>query len=143
MARVMVIREDGIGAEVVDAAVRLVGAAGGEVDWEYASAGEEVFRAGVASGVPRDPIESVAGTGVVLRGPLGTPVGFGEGHAAAGVHRGRGRLPPAGGVAHDRGQRRPSAGQGQPEQFEVIVTTNMNGDILSDLTSALVGGLGR
>jgi isocitrate dehydrogenase len=29
-----------------------------------------------------------------------------------------------------------------PEQFEVIVTTNMNGDILSDLTSALVGGLG-
>ncbi|MFM7146237.1 MAG: isocitrate/isopropylmalate family dehydrogenase, partial [Actinomycetales bacterium] len=29
-----------------------------------------------------------------------------------------------------------------PEQFEVIVTTNMNGDILSDLNSALVGGLG-
>lgn len=30
----------------------------------------------------------------------------------------------------------------RPEQFEVIVTTNMNGDILSDLTSGLVGGLG-
>jgi isocitrate dehydrogenase len=30
----------------------------------------------------------------------------------------------------------------KPEQFEVIVTTNMNGDILSDLSSALVGGLG-
>jgi isocitrate dehydrogenase len=30
----------------------------------------------------------------------------------------------------------------KPEQFEVIITTNMNGDILSDLTSALVGGLG-
>ncbi len=30
----------------------------------------------------------------------------------------------------------------KPEQFEVIVTTNMNGDIISDLTSALVGGLG-
>lgn len=29
-----------------------------------------------------------------------------------------------------------------PEQFDVIVTSNMNGDILSDLTSALVGGLG-
>lgn len=29
-----------------------------------------------------------------------------------------------------------------PEQFEVILTTNMNGDILSDLTSGLVGGLG-
>lgn len=30
----------------------------------------------------------------------------------------------------------------KPEQFDVIVTTNMNGDILSDLSSALVGGLG-
>ncbi|MEM8867538.1 MAG: NADP-dependent isocitrate dehydrogenase [Verrucomicrobiota bacterium] len=29
-----------------------------------------------------------------------------------------------------------------PEQFEVIMTTNMNGDIISDLTSGLVGGLG-
>jgi len=30
----------------------------------------------------------------------------------------------------------------RPEQFEVILTTNMNGDIISDLTSGLVGGLG-
>ena len=30
----------------------------------------------------------------------------------------------------------------RPEQYEVIVTTNMNGDILSDLSSALIGGLG-
>lgn len=29
-----------------------------------------------------------------------------------------------------------------PEQFEVLVMTNMNGDIISDLTSGLVGGLG-
>lgn len=30
----------------------------------------------------------------------------------------------------------------KPEQFDVILTTNMNGDIISDLTSGLVGGLG-
>lgn len=30
----------------------------------------------------------------------------------------------------------------KPEQFDVIVSTNMNGDILSDLGSALIGGLG-
>jgi isocitrate dehydrogenase len=30
----------------------------------------------------------------------------------------------------------------RPEAFEVIVTSNMNGDILSDLTSGLIGGLG-
>ena len=30
----------------------------------------------------------------------------------------------------------------KPEQFDVIVTTNMNGDIISDLSSGLIGGLG-
>jgi isocitrate dehydrogenase (NAD+) len=30
----------------------------------------------------------------------------------------------------------------RPEQFDVVVTTNMFGDILSDLTAGLVGGLG-
>jgi len=30
----------------------------------------------------------------------------------------------------------------KPRDFDIIVTTNMNGDILSDLSSALVGGLG-
>jgi isocitrate dehydrogenase (NAD+) len=30
----------------------------------------------------------------------------------------------------------------KPEQFDVVVTTNMFGDILSDLTAGLVGGLG-
>src|SRR4029079_10936630 len=30
----------------------------------------------------------------------------------------------------------------KPEQFDVIVTTNLFGDILSDLISGLVGGLG-
>jgi isocitrate dehydrogenase len=30
----------------------------------------------------------------------------------------------------------------KPEQFDVLVMTNMNGDVLSDLSSALIGGLG-
>lgn len=30
----------------------------------------------------------------------------------------------------------------RPERFDVVVTTNLFGDILSDLTSGLVGGLG-
>ena len=29
-----------------------------------------------------------------------------------------------------------------PAQFDVVVTTNLNGDIVSDLASGLVGGLG-
>ena len=30
----------------------------------------------------------------------------------------------------------------RPEQFDIIVTPNLYGDILSDLTSGLIGGLG-
>src|SRR5450432_3145489 len=30
----------------------------------------------------------------------------------------------------------------QPAQFDIVVTTNLNGDIISDLASGLVGGLG-
>jgi len=35
----------------------------------------------------------------------------------------------------------PPDGQ-EPAQFDVVVTTNLNGDIISDLASGLVGGLG-
>jgi isocitrate dehydrogenase len=42
-------------------------------------------------------------------------------------------------AAHHHRQLRPPAGEG-PEQFDVIVTTNMNGDILSDLTSGWSAG---
>lgn len=42
---------------------------------ELAEVGGAVFERGVASGVPA---ETIASTGVVLKGPLGTPVGFVE-----------------------------------------------------------------
>lgn len=241
---VTVIRGDGIGPEVVGAAVDLVDAAGGRVSWEYADAGAEVFRRGVASGVPQDTIESIMRSRVVLKGPLETPVGFGQKSANVTLRKlfetyanvrpvreligvptpytGRGidlvivrenvedlyagiehmqtpdvaqclkivsrlgctrvsRL--ALELARAEGRRSVVAAtksnimkftEGMlqrefaeaaadypdletshmivdncahqlvkaPEQFDVIVTTNMNGDILSDLTSALVGGLG-
>ena len=41
-------------------------------------AGESVFKQGIASGVPPETIESVRKTRCVLKGPLGTPVGYGE-----------------------------------------------------------------
>ena len=48
------------------------------VDWEEAEAGAEVFRRGDSSGVPRETRDSIERTRVVLKGPLETPVGFGE-----------------------------------------------------------------
>jgi isocitrate dehydrogenase len=235
---------DGIGPEVVGAARRVMDAVGAPIDWEVAEAGAAVFRRGVTSGVPNETLASISRTRLVLKGPLETPVGFGEKSANvtlrklfetyanirpirefAGVptpYSGRGVDLVVvrenvedlyAGIEH---QQTPDVAQclklisrpgcerivrlafelaraegrhsvacatkanimkltegtlkrvfegiapefpdvearhlvvdncahqlvRRPEQFDVIVTTNMNGDILSDLTSGLVGGLG-
>lgn len=241
---ITVIPGDGIGPEVVHAALRVVEAAGVALDIERCEAGAKVFLSGDATGVPRETRDSIARTGVVLKGPLETPIGYGAKSANVtlrklfetfgnirpvrelpGVH-----TPFSGrdldivivrenvedlyaGVEH---MQTPGVAQGlklisrlgcekivrlafefavsagrshvhcatkanilkltegmlqhvfeeiapsypdiearhilvdncahqlamRPEQFDVIVTTNMNGDILSDLTSGLTGGLG-
>ncbi|HEX6251122.1 MAG TPA: NADP-dependent isocitrate dehydrogenase [Gemmatimonadaceae bacterium] len=241
---ITVIPGDGIGPEVVHAALRVVEAAGVPLDIERCEAGAKVFLSGDATGVPRETRDSIARTGVVLKGPLETPIGYGAKSANVtlrklfetfgnirpvrelpGVH-----TPFSGrdldivivrenvedlyaGVEH---MQTPGVAQGlklisrlgcekivrlafefavsagrshvhcatkanilkltegmlqhvfeeiaptypdieakhilvdncahqlamRPEQFDVIVTTNMNGDILSDLTSGLTGGLG-
>ena len=76
--RITVIPGDGVGPEVVRSAVRIIEAAGVRVDWEWAEAGAEVFKSGDTSGVPRETRDSIERTRVVLKGPLETPVGFGE-----------------------------------------------------------------
>src|SRR3712207_877855 len=75
---VTLIPGDGIGPECVDSARRIVEAAGASVEWEEREAGAEVFKQGLPSGVPPETIESIDRTRVVLKGPLETPVGFGE-----------------------------------------------------------------
>jgi isocitrate dehydrogenase len=76
--RVTVIPGDGVGPEVVRSAVRIIDATGVPIDWEWAEAGAEVFKRGDSSGVPRETRESIERTRVALKGPLETPVGFGE-----------------------------------------------------------------
>ena len=241
---ITVIRGDGIGPEVVDATLRLMREAGARLDVEECLAGAEVFRSGDATGVPDATVASIQRTGVALKGPLETPIGFGEKSANvtirkmfetyANVRPARelpGVVTPFSGRGIDlvvvrenvedlyagiehmqtptyaqslkvitragsekiarlafefaRAEGRTSVtcatkanimklSEGlfkqafedvateypeiearqilidnaahqlviRPEQFDVIVTTNMNGDILSDLTSGLVGGLG-
>jgi isocitrate dehydrogenase len=235
---------DGIGPEVIDATRRLIDAAGVRIAWDEVHAGASVFRKGIASGVPRETIDSISRTRLALKGPLETPVGFGEKSANVTLRKlfeTYGNIRPVrmlkgvptaysgrpidlvivrenvedlyAGIEHQqtpgvaqclklisrkgcekivrlafevaRAQGRKSVAcatkanimkltEGllkrtfedlapdypeieswhiivdncahqlvkKPEQFDVIVTTNMNGDILSDLTSALVGGLG-
>src|SRR5262245_4350284 len=75
---VTLIPGDGIGPEVVASAQHLVEASGAKVEWEERRAGASIFMQGLASGVPDDTIESIRKTRVVLKGPLETPIGFGE-----------------------------------------------------------------
>src|SRR4051812_37053285 len=75
---VTLIPGDGIGPECVDSARKIIEAAGAKIAWEIRHAGESVFKQGIASGVPVETIESVRKTRCVLKGPLGTPIGYGE-----------------------------------------------------------------
>jgi len=241
---VTLIPGDGIGPEVVTAARRIVEATGAQIGWEEQRAGAAVFKEGMPSGVPQETIESIGRTRVALKGPLETPVGFGEKSANVTLRKLFETYANVRPVRELPGVKTPYSGRGvdlvvvrenvedlyagieymqtpsvaqalklisvkgsekisrfgfeyarsegrtkvacatkanimklsegtmkrafekvaldypdieswhvivdnaahqlvkRPEQFEVLVTTNMNGDILSDLTSALVGGLG-
>jgi isocitrate dehydrogenase len=241
---VTLIPGDGIGPECVEATRRIIEAAGAAVAWEERAAGASVFQQGVPSGVLPETIESITKTRVVLKGPLETPVGFGEKSANVTLRKlfeTYGNIRPVrempgvptpftgrrldmvvvrenvedlyAGIEH---MQTPGVAQclklisrkgcekivrlafefarsegrtkvhcatksnimkqtegmlkrtfeaiapeypdieanhiiidncahqlvKRPEQFDVIVTTNMNGDIISDLTSGLIGGLG-
>jgi isocitrate dehydrogenase len=241
---VTLIPGDGIGPECVEAARRIVEATGAPIAWEEHEAGAEVFKKGLPSGVPRDTMDSISRTRVALKGPLETPVGFGEKSANVTLRKLFETYANVRPVREMPGVTTPYSGRGvdlvmvrenvedlyagieylqtpgtaealklisvkgseriarfafeyarsvgrtkvacatkanimkftegnmkrafekvapdypeiepwhvivdncahqlvkRPEQFEVIVTTNMNGDILSDLSSALIGGLG-
>ncbi len=235
---------DGIGPECVASATRIIEAAGVKIEWEHCEAGEGVFKKGIPSGVPQETIDSIGRTRLVFKGPLGTPIGYGEKSANVTLRklfetyaniRPVRELPgiptPYAGrnidlvvvrenvedlyagiehmqtpevaqclklisrkgcekivrvafeLARAEGRRKVACASKsnimkmtegmlkrtfeavakeypdiesshviidncahqlvkKPEQFDVIVTTNMNGDIISDLTSALIGGLG-
>ena len=75
---VTLIPGDGIGPEVIRAARRVLDATGVPLSFEERPAGASVFRAGLPSGVPDETVDSILTTRLVLKGPLETPVGFGE-----------------------------------------------------------------
>lgn len=76
--RVTLIPGDGVGPEITAATRRIIDAAGVDITWEEAEAGAAVFQRGDTTGVPRETADSIARTKVALKGPLETPVGFGE-----------------------------------------------------------------
>ena len=76
--KITVLPGDGIGPEVVDAALVIVKATGAPVEFEKCEAGARAFQKGVVTGIPKETIESIERTRVVLKGPLETPIGYGN-----------------------------------------------------------------
>src|SRR3954447_20382837 len=73
---VTLIRGDGIGPEVVDAAVRAVEATGAAITWEPAAAGAGAIPTHGAP-LPESTIASIRKNSLCLKGPLATPIGGG------------------------------------------------------------------
>ena len=73
---VTLIRGDGIGPEVVDAAVRVIEATGAEIAWEPRDAGACAVPLHGAP-LPPQTLESIQRTRLCLKGPLATPTGGG------------------------------------------------------------------
>jgi isocitrate dehydrogenase (NAD+) len=68
---------DGIGPEVTEATVRVIEAAGVEVDWDrHRIIGQTAVERGRPP-LPPDIVDSIKSTGVALKGPVTTPVGQG------------------------------------------------------------------
>jgi len=68
---------DGIGPEVTEATLRIIEAAGVDVEWDrHRVIGQTAVERGRPA-LPPDVIDSIQSTGVALKGPITTPVGKG------------------------------------------------------------------
>jgi isocitrate dehydrogenase len=75
--KITILPGDGIGPEVVEAALAIIQATGVNVELERCEAGARAFQKGIVTGIPKETIESIERTHVVLKGPLETPIGYG------------------------------------------------------------------
>ncbi|MBL8170387.1 MAG: isocitrate dehydrogenase (NAD(+)) [Acidobacteria bacterium] len=74
--KVTLIPGDGIGSEITGAVVRVIEAAGVEIEWESFIAGAEALSR-FGDPLPEPVLESIKRNKVALKGPLTTPVGTG------------------------------------------------------------------
>ncbi|HEY2030070.1 MAG TPA: isocitrate/isopropylmalate family dehydrogenase [Myxococcales bacterium] len=74
--QVTLIPGDGIGPEVVNAAVEVIESAGAKLDWERAAAGAGAV-ATHGTPIPAQTLESIRRNKLALKGPLATPIGEG------------------------------------------------------------------
>ncbi|WP_278403425.1 isocitrate dehydrogenase [Pseudoalteromonas ruthenica] len=73
---ISVIKGDGIGPSIIDAAIEILDAAGCEFDYEYIDAGLAALEK-TGELLPPETLEAISRNKITLKGPLTTPVGEG------------------------------------------------------------------
>ncbi len=74
---ITIARGDGIGPEIMEATLRILSAAGADLEIEEIEIGARIYERGVTSGIEPDAWESLRRTRVFLKSPITTPLGGG------------------------------------------------------------------
>jgi isocitrate dehydrogenase len=74
---IVIARGDGIGPEITDAVLKIFESAGVELRYHFIDVGEALYLKGVTSGITPESLELIRKHGVMLKGPITTPLGKG------------------------------------------------------------------
>jgi isocitrate dehydrogenase len=77
MKKITVAKGDGIGPEIMDATLRIILAAGAQIEVEEIEVGEQVYLAGNTAGIAKESWEVIRRNKVFLKAPITTPQGGG------------------------------------------------------------------
>lgn len=75
--KVAVAKGDGIGPEIMDAVLKILKAAGANIQPEYIELGEQVYLSGNTSGIEKSAWETINRNKLILKAPITTPQGNG------------------------------------------------------------------
>ncbi|WP_288071325.1 NADP-dependent isocitrate dehydrogenase [Hydrotalea sp.] len=77
MKKITVAKGDGIGPEIMDATLKIMMAAGAQLEIEEIKIGEKVYLAGNSSGIDQQAWQSIRNNKILLKAPITTPQGGG------------------------------------------------------------------
>ena len=77
MTKITVAKGDGIGPEIMDATLRIIQAAGAQLDIDEIDVGEKVYLAGNTAGISDEAWETIRRNKIFLKAPITTPQGGG------------------------------------------------------------------
>ena len=77
MTKITVAKGDGIGPEIMDAALRIIQAAGAKIEVEEIEVGEKVYLSGNSAGISKESWDVIRRNKIFLKAPITTPQGGG------------------------------------------------------------------